>query len=99
MAAAAATKGDMTPTNVALTRSVGVDKIREAGAEIETGPDWLDPCNEHMRPKSVVVSITQAAPRLPPPICRPRIMALDCVADGTAQITRTIFENRFMRIA
>ena len=96
MAAAAATKGDVTLTNVAPdTRSVVIDKIREAGAEIETGPDWIH-VTMNSRPKSVSIR-TEPHPGFPTDM-QAQIMALDCVADGTAQITETIFENRFMHV-
>ena len=96
MAAAAATKGDVTLTNVAPdTLSVVIDKIREAGAEIETGPDWIH-VTMNGRPKSVSIR-TEPHPGFPTDK-QAQIMALDCVADGTAQITETIFENRFMHV-
>ena len=96
MAAAAATKGDVTLTNVAPdTLSVVIDKIREAGADIETGPDWIH-VTMNGRPKSVSIR-TEPHPGFPTDM-QAQIMALDCVADGTAQITETIFENRFMHV-
>lgn len=96
MAAAAATKGDVTLTNVAPdTLSVVIDKIREAGAEIATGPDWIR-VTMNSRPKSVSIR-TEPHPGFPTDM-QAQIMALDCVADGTAQITETIFENRFMHV-
>ena len=96
MAAAAATKGDVTLTNVAPdTLSVVIDKIREAGAEIETGPDWIHVTMNSL-PKSVSIR-TEPHPGFPTDM-QAQIMALDCVADGTAQITETIFENRFMHV-
>ena len=96
MAAAAATKGDVTLPNVAPdTLSVVIDKIREAGAEIETGPDWIR-VTMNSRPKSVPIR-TEPHPGFPTDM-QAQIMALDCVADGTAQITETIFENRFMHV-
>ena len=96
MAAAAAKKGDVTLTNVAPdTLSVVIDKIREAGAEIETGPDWIH-VTMNSRPKSVSIR-TEPHPGFPTDM-QAQIMALDCVADGTAQITETIFENRFMHV-
>lgn len=96
MAAAAATKGDVTLTNVAPDMlSVVIDKIREAGAEIETGPDWIR-VTMNSRPKSVSIR-TEPHPGFPTDM-QAQIMALDCVADGTAQITETIFENRFMHV-
>ena len=96
MAPAAATKGDVTLTNVAPdTLSVVIDKIREAGAEIETGPDWIH-VTMNSRPKSVSIR-TEPHPGFPTDM-QAQIMALDCVADGTAQITETIFENRFMHV-
>lgn len=96
MAAAAATKGDVTLTNVAPdTLSVVIDKIREAGAEIEMGPDWIR-VTMNSRPKSVSIR-TEPHPGFPTDM-QAQIMALDCVADGTAQITETIFENRFMHV-
>jgi UDP-N-acetylglucosamine 1-carboxyvinyltransferase len=92
----AATKGDVTLTNVAPdTLSVVIDKIREAGAEIETGPDWIH-VTMNSRPKSVSIR-TEPHPGFPTDM-QAQIMALDCVADGTAQITETIFENRFMHV-
>ena len=96
MAAAAATNGDVTLTNVAPdTLSFVIDKIREAGAEIETGPDWIH-VTMNGRPKSVSIR-TEPHPGFPTDM-QAQIMALDCVADGTAQITETIFENRFMHV-
>ena len=94
MAAAAATKGDVTLTNVAPdTLSVVIDKIREAGAEIETGPDWIH-VTMNGRPKSVSIR-TEPHPGFPTDM-QAQIMAMMCLAKGTSMVDERIFENRFM---
>jgi len=72
-----------------------IDKLREAGAAIEVGDGWLR-VRADARPRAVSVR-TSEYPAFPTDM-QAQLMALDCIADGTATITETIFENRFMHV-
>jgi UDP-N-acetylglucosamine 1-carboxyvinyltransferase len=96
LCAVAATGGDITVKN---TRSdildVALDKLREAGVIITTGPDWIR-AQMSGRPKAVSFRTTEY-PGFPTDM-QAQFMALDCIANGTARVTETIFENRFMHV-
>ena len=96
LCAVAATGGDLTLTN---TRSdildVALDKLREAGVILTSGPDWIR-AQMSGRPKSVSFRTTEY-PGFPTDM-QAQFMALDCIANGTARVTETIFENRFMHV-
>jgi len=96
LCAVAATGGDLTVKN---TRSdildVALDKLREAGVIITTGPDWIR-AQMSGRPKAVGFRTTEY-PGFPTDM-QAQFMALDCLANGTARVTETIFENRFMHV-
>jgi UDP-N-acetylglucosamine 1-carboxyvinyltransferase len=68
-------------------------KLRESGARIEVAGDAIDIVMER-RPEAVSLR-TAPYPGLATDM-QAQFMALDCVARGTAVITETIFENRFM---
>ncbi len=68
-------------------------KLREAGAAIETGPDWIELDMRGRRPLAVDVK-TAPFPGFPTDM-QAQFCALDAIALGTAAITETIFENRF----
>jgi UDP-N-acetylglucosamine 1-carboxyvinyltransferase len=72
-----------------------IEKLREAGATIEAGDDWLR-VRADGRPRAVSVR-TSEYPAFPTDM-QAQLMALDCIADGPATITETIFENRFMHV-
>ena len=72
-----------------------IDKLREAGATIEVGDGWLR-VRADARPRAVSVR-TSEYPAFPTDM-QAQLMALDCIADGAATITETIFENRFMHV-
>ncbi|MEO7114486.1 MAG: UDP-N-acetylglucosamine 1-carboxyvinyltransferase [Caldimonas sp.] len=72
-----------------------VDKLREAGATIEAGEGWVR-VRAGGRPRAASVR-TSEYPAFPTDM-QAQLMALDCIADGTATITETIFENRFMHV-
>ena len=72
-----------------------IDKLREAGVQIEAGPDWIRVRGD-ARPKAVGFR-TKEHPGFPTDM-QAQFMALNCVADGTAAIHETIFENRFMHV-
>lgn len=70
-------------------------KLIDAGATIETGPDWID-LRMDGRPRAVEVS-TAPYPAFPTDM-QAQFTALNCVADGVGTITENVFENRFMHV-
>ncbi|HEY1393629.1 MAG TPA: UDP-N-acetylglucosamine 1-carboxyvinyltransferase [Methylibium sp.] len=72
-----------------------IDKLREAGAGIEAGAGWIRVKSDR-RLKSVSFR-TSEYPAFPTDM-QAQFMALDCVAQGSARISETIFENRFMHV-
>ena len=73
-----------------------LEKLAEAGMEIERGEDWLR-LKGKGRPHSVDVK-TMPFPAFPTDM-QAQFMALMCIGDGISVITETVFENRFMHIA
>lgn len=72
-----------------------IDKLREAGVSIEAGADWIRVKGEQ-RPRAVSFK-TSEYPAFPTDM-QAQFMTLNCIADGTAKVTETIFENRFMHV-
>ncbi len=94
--------GAMTAGNVRL-RNVRPDllqavleKLREAGAVIETGPNWISLDMQGKRPKGVTVR-TAPYPAFPTDM-QAQFIALNAIAEGSGTVTETIFENRFMHV-
>ena len=73
-----------------------IDKLTEAGADISVDADSITLDMHGKRPKAVNIS-TAPHPGFPTDM-QAQFMALNCVADGVAVITETIFENRFMHV-
>jgi UDP-N-acetylglucosamine 1-carboxyvinyltransferase len=73
-----------------------LDKLREAGAKIETGPDWISLDMEGRRPKAVDIS-TAPYPDFPTDM-QAQFVAMNAVAEGESRIEENVFENRFMHI-
>ncbi|UVK79258.1 MAG: UDP-N-acetylglucosamine 1-carboxyvinyltransferase [Sodalis sp. Ffu] len=71
-------------------------KLREAGAEIKIGDDWINLNMHGQRPKAVMVR-TAPHPGFPTDM-QAQFSLLNLVAEGTGVITETIFENRFMHV-
>ncbi len=71
-------------------------KLREAGADIETGEDWVSLDMHGKRPKAITVR-TSPHPGFPTDM-QAQFSLLNLVAEGTGVITETIFENRFMHV-
>ena len=94
LAAAAATGGSvrLRNTNARILEAV-VDKLREAGAKITAEDDAI--ALEMDGPPVSVNLRTSPYPAFPTDM-QAQFMALDCIARGTAVLTETIFENRFM---
>ncbi|WP_031433952.1 UDP-N-acetylglucosamine 1-carboxyvinyltransferase [Methylomarinum vadi] len=97
LVAAAITRGrvKLKKTNPNILDAV-LDKLREAGALIKTGKDWIELDMEGRRPKSVSVR-TAPYPAFPTDM-QAQFTALNCVAEGVGIITETVFENRFMHV-
>lgn len=72
-----------------------LDKLVEAGANIDSGEDWIH-LSMNQRPRPVSIR-TAPYPAFPTDM-QAQLMALNCIADGSAIITETIFENRFMHV-
>ncbi|HKJ75963.1 MAG TPA: UDP-N-acetylglucosamine 1-carboxyvinyltransferase, partial [Gammaproteobacteria bacterium] len=73
-----------------------LNKLREAGADLEVGPDWVSLDMQGRRPKAVDVH-TAPYPAFPTDM-QAQFTALNCVAEGSGTITEAVFENRFMHI-
>ena len=72
-----------------------IDKLREAGAEIEAGDGFIRVrASGRMKAQSFR---TTEYPGFPTDM-QAQFMALNCVAQGTSTVTETIFENRFMHV-
>ncbi len=71
-------------------------KLREAGAKIEVGEDWISLDMEGRRPKAVDVN-TAPYPAFPTDM-QAQFTALNTVAEGVGIITENVFENRFMHV-
>tara|TARA_Y100001936_G_C16067881_1_gene668461 strand:- start:11 stop:1270 length:1260 start_codon:yes stop_codon:yes gene_type:complete len=78
--------------------SVGsiINKLREAGADVEVGEDWISLVMKKDRPNSISLS-TGPYPSFPTDM-QAQFIALNSIAKGTATVTENIFENRFMHV-
>ena len=96
LVATAACGGQITLKDTrADTLEAVLEKLREAGAEIETGPDWI----RLSRSGEIrAVNIRTAPHPAFPTDMQAQFMALNCIASGSATIIETIFENRFMHV-
>ena len=72
-----------------------VEKLREAGVQIESGDGWIRVKNQQ-RLRAVGFR-TSEYPAFPTDM-QAQFMALNCIAEGTSVVTETIFENRFMHV-
>ncbi len=97
LVAAAATGGKvrLRNTDPSLMDAV-IDKLREAGAEIHTGADWISLDMHGKRPRAVNIH-TAPYPAFPTDM-QAQFVALNTIADGASTVTETIFENRFMHL-
>ncbi|NEX19175.1 UDP-N-acetylglucosamine 1-carboxyvinyltransferase [Thiorhodococcus mannitoliphagus] len=71
-------------------------KLREAGASVEVGPDWIELDMQGRRPRAVDVH-TAPHPAFPTDM-QAQFCALNAVAEGVGVVAETIFENRFMHV-
>ena len=71
-------------------------KLRDSGAEISSGPDWVELQMGGRRPHAVKIS-TDPYPAFPTDM-QAQFTALNSIADGVSTISENIFENRFMHV-
>ena len=95
--AAAATGGhvkmrDVIPEHLDVVTS----KLRESGADVTIGEDWIDLDMRGRRPKAVSL-VTAPYPGFPTDL-QAQFLAMNTIAEGTATVKETIFENRFMHV-
>jgi len=96
LAAAAATRGEVRLTRAPVSSlDAIVEKLRVAGAEVETEADAIHLAMRR-RPKAVTLR-TAPYPGFPTDM-QAQFLAMNTVAEGTALVTETIFENRFMHV-
>jgi UDP-N-acetylglucosamine 1-carboxyvinyltransferase len=96
LCAIAATGGDarLRDTDSETVGAV-LDKLREAGSEIEARGDTI--AVRRKGPLRAVEFHTAPYPGFPTDM-QAQLMAVDCIAEGTAEISETIFENRLMHV-
>jgi UDP-N-acetylglucosamine 1-carboxyvinyltransferase len=96
LVAAAATRGRVRVEGVdGSLLGVVLEKLRECGATIREGDDWVELDMEGRRPRAVDV-VTAPFPGFPTDM-QAQFTALNTVAEGRARVTETIFENRLMQ--
>jgi UDP-N-acetylglucosamine 1-carboxyvinyltransferase len=96
LCAVAAAGGDVVLRQARATHlDAVIDKLREVGASIDAGDDWIR-VRAGGRPKAVSFR-TSEYPAFPTDM-QAQFMVLDCIAEGSATVSETIFENRFMHV-
>jgi UDP-N-acetylglucosamine 1-carboxyvinyltransferase len=96
LCAAAATRGSITLTEAPVGSLDAVfEKLRESGAAIAVGDSTVR-LTMSSRPRAVSLR-TAPHPGFPTDM-QAQFIALNAVAEGTALVTETIFENRFMHV-
>ena len=75
---------------------VVTSKLRESGADVTIGEDWIDLDMRGRRPKAVSL-VTAPYPGFPTDL-QAQFLAMNTIAEGTATVKETIFENRFMHV-
>ncbi|MDX2457557.1 MAG: UDP-N-acetylglucosamine 1-carboxyvinyltransferase [Gammaproteobacteria bacterium] len=78
------------------TMDAVLQALREAGADITVGADWIELDMHGKRPRAVNIH-TAPYPAFPTDM-QAQFTALNVVAEGSAAITETVFENRFMHV-
>lgn len=97
LTAAAASRGrvKLKDTRADILESVLL-KLEEAGAYIDTGPDWIQLDMRGNRPKAVNLR-TAPYPAFPTDM-QAQFTAMNAVAEGTGTVIETIFENRLIQV-
>ena len=97
LVAAAMTGGHITARGARPdTMDAVLDKLKEAGAELDCDGDRITLDMGGRRPRAV--NFTTAPHPAFPTDMQAQFMAMNCVAEGVGVINETIFENRFMHV-
>ena len=72
-----------------------MSKLREAGAKVTLGSDWIEIESDG---KLQGVDVRTAPHPAFPTDMQAQFMAMNTIAEGAASVTETIFENRFMHV-
>lgn len=97
LVAAAVTGGDIRCLDADPSQLEAViSKLEEAGAAIECGDDWIRLSMQGRKLKAVNIR-TAPHPAFPTDM-QAQFTVLNAVAEGSATIAETIFENRFMHV-
>ncbi|HNN66646.1 MAG TPA: UDP-N-acetylglucosamine 1-carboxyvinyltransferase, partial [Pseudomonadales bacterium] len=97
LVAAAATGGRIRLKDTApVILEAVLHKLEEAGAAIETGPNWIQLDMKGERPRAVNLR-TAPYPAFPTDM-QAQFTVLNSIARGTGTIIETVFENRFMHV-
>jgi len=97
LVAGAMTGGDVRLRNVDPSLLLAVlEKLREAGADIEVNSNWIRLNMNGKRPRAVNVR-TAPYPAFPTDM-QAQFVAMNSIAEGGATVTETVFENRFMHV-
>lgn len=73
-----------------------IAKLREAGAEVRVGEDWIEVDMGGRRPRAVDIR-TAPHPGFPTDM-QAQFAALGTIADGVGTVVETVFENRYMHM-
>ena len=96
LVAAAATGGKLRLEGAqAHHLDIVLDKLREAGAEVSFGEDWIELDMKGHRPRAVDIT-TAPYPGFPTDM-QAQFTALNTIADGVGRVTETVFENRLVQ--
>ncbi|QIZ77880.1 UDP-N-acetylglucosamine 1-carboxyvinyltransferase [Ferrimonas lipolytica] len=97
LVAAAATRGQVKCLSAApATLEPVLLKLEEAGAIIERGDDWVSLDMQGQQPKPVSIK-TAPHPAFPTDM-QAQFCTMNALSSGSAHVTETIFENRFMHV-
>lgn len=97
LVAAAATGGRIKLKDVrADTLEAVLKKLEEAGADVEVGDNWISLDMHGQRPRAVNIR-TAPYPGFPTDM-QAQFTAMNAIADGTASVTETVFENRLIQV-
>jgi len=72
-------------------------KLRETGAKITYGNDWIELDMQGHRPQAIDI-YTAPYPAFPTDM-QAQFTALNAIAQGVGTLTETVFENRFMHVS
>jgi UDP-N-acetylglucosamine 1-carboxyvinyltransferase len=96
LCAVAAAGGDVLLKNADASHlDAVIEKLREAGATVESGPGWI-----RVRSTGRLKAVSFRTSEYPafPTDMQAQFMTVNCIAQGSAKVTETIFENRFMHV-